>query len=452
MSIINKRLENFLLIKDKTKDLNCITQDLSESARDIAKSFSDTQRSSPLFGKLFSIKDNINIKGHPTTCASRILKNHKSIYNATAISRIEKSGGLIVAKTNLDEFGMGSSNEYSIYGACKNPINNEYVPGGSSGGSAASVASNLVDISLGSDTGGSVRQPASFCGIYGLKPTYGRISRYGLTAFASSFDQIGVLSRELEDLTTTFECIAGYDKSDNTTSREKVENFKYSSVKTEKNIIGIPKEYMSDSIHPNIKDKMNKIIKFLKQNNFKIKNVSLPLTKECIGAYYVLTTAEASSNLSRYDGVVYGNRVNSDEIVEMYKKTRTNSFGDEVKRRIILGTFILSSGYYDSYYNQALKVRRLIRNDFINAFKKVDILLTPTSPSLPFKIGEKIKDPVDMYLSDIFTVPMSLAGIPAMNIPFGMSDQNLPIGLQLTANHFEENKIFGLAKFIKDNF
>ena len=451
-SIINKRLENFLLTRDKTKDLNCITQDLSDSAKNIANSFSDAQRSSPLFGKLFSVKDNINIKGYSTTCASDILKNHKSIYSATVISRIEKSGGIIVAKTNLDEFGMGSSNEYSIYGACKNPINNEYVPGGSSGGSATSVASNLVDISLGSDTGGSVRQPASFCGIYGLKPTYGRISRYGLTAFASSFDQIGILSKELKDLTTTFECIAGYDKFDNTTSKKSVEKFNYSSSDTKKYVVGIPAEYMSDSIHLDVKNKMNKIIKFLKQNNFKIKNISLPLTKKCIGTYYILTTAEASSNLSRYDGVLYGNRVDSDEIVEMYKKTRTKNIGDEVKRRIILGTFILSSGYYDSYYNQALKVRRLIRNDFTNAFKEVDVLLTPTSPSPAFKIGEKNKNPVNMYLSDIFTVPMSLAGIPAMNVPLGVSSEDLPIGLQLAANHFNENKIFSLARFIKDNF
>ena len=451
IDIINKRLQDFLSIKAKVKGINCITENLYDRAKNISNSFSKDQQSGTLFGKLFSIKDNINIKGYSTTCASKILRNHKSVYNATVISRIEKAGGLIVAKTNLDEFGMGSSNEHSIYGPCKNPVNENYVPGGSSGGSAASVASNLVDISLGSDTGGSVRQPASFCGIYGLKPTYGRISRYGLTAFASSFDQIGILSKKLEDLISTFECISGYDEFDNTSSKNSVEKFNYSSSETKKNVIGIPKEYMSDSIHPEIKNKMNEMIKFLKLNNFKIRDVSLPLTKQCIGVYYFLTTAEASSNLSRYDGVIYGDRINSDDIIQMYKKTRTNSFGDEVKRRIILGTFILSSGYYDSYYNQAQKVRRLIRNDFTNAFKDVDLLLTPTSPSPAFKIGEKIKDPVNMYLSDIFTVPMSLAGMPAMNIPFGFSSKNLPIGLQLTANQFEENKIFSLARFINDN-
>ena len=451
ISILNKKIDEFLLNKDRTKDLNCITQDLSERARQNINSFNDLENTESLLGKLFSIKDNINVKGYPTTCSSKILKNHKSLYDATVISRIEESGGLIVAKTNLDEFGMGSSNEFSIYGECKNPINTQYVPGGSSGGSAASVASGLVDVSLGSDTGGSVRQPASFCGIYGLKPTYGRISRYGLTSFASSFDQVGILSRELDDIISTFECIAGYDDFDNTSSKVNVDSFSYSRERTQKYVIGIPKEFMLDSIHSDVKKKMDSIITFLEKNNFKIKDISLPLTDKSIGVYYVLTTAEASSNLSRYDGVVYGNRVNSEEIIEMYKNTRTDSFGDEVKRRIILGTFILSSGYYDSYYNQALKVRRLIKDDFINAFNDVDIILTPTSPSPAFKIGEKTKDPVNMYLSDIFTVPMSLAGIPAMNIPFGCSDDKLPIGLQLSSNHFEENKIFSLAKFIEEN-
>lgn len=450
-SILNKKIDEFSLNINRTKSLNCITQDLSERARKNINSFNDLENNGPLLGKLFSIKDNINIKGYPTTCSSKILKNHKSLYDATVISRIESSGGLIVAKTNLDEFGMGSSNEFSIYGECKNPINPEYVPGGSSGGSAASVASGLVDVSLGSDTGGSVRQPASFCGIYGLKPTYGRISRYGLTAFASSFDQVGILSKTLDDMISTFESIAGYDSFDNTTSKLDVDSYTYCEEETRKFTIGVPREFMVDSIHPEIKEKMNIMITFLEKNDFIVKDISLPLTDKSIGVYYVLTTAEASSNLSRYDGVVYGDRVEAEEVVEMYKNTRTNSFGDEVKRRIILGTFILSSGYYDSYYNQALKVRRLIKNDFVKAFNDVDIILTPTSPSPAFKIGEKTKDPVNMYLSDIFTVPMSLAGIPAMNIPFGNSSSGLPIGLQLSSNHFNENKIFSFARFIEQN-
>ena len=451
ISTLNKKIDAFLLKKERNKDLNCITQNLASRALKSIDSFNDSENPGPLLGKLFSIKDNINVKGFLTTCSSKILKNHKSLYDATVISRIEESGGLIVAKTNLDEFGMGSSNEFSIYGECKNPINTKYVPGGSSGGSASSVASGLVDVSLGSDTGGSVRQPASFCGIYGLKPTYGRISRYGLTAFASSFDQIGILSRELDDLITTFECIAGYDHLDNTSSEKSVDSFSYSSQETQDYVIGVPKEFMIDSIHPDVKRKIDTMITYLEKNNFKIKEISLPLTDKSIGVYYILTTAEASSNLSRYDGVVYGNRVDSDEIIDMYKNTRTDSFGDEVKRRIILGTFILSSGYYDSYYNQALKVRRLIKDEFIKAFNDVDIILTPTSPSPAFKIGEKTKDPVNMYLSDVFTVPMSLAGIPAMSIPFGCSKEKLPIGIQLSSKHFEENKIFSLAKFIGQN-
>ena len=449
---IEERLLEYADAKNQAHETNCITEDLSNRAKHVLNKFSSTQIKGPLFGKLFSIKDNINIKGYSTTCASNILKNHKSIYTATAVSRIEKAGGLVVAKTNLDEFGMGSSNEHSIFGPSKNPANKDFVCGGSSGGSAASVASGIVDISLGSDTGGSVRQPASFCGVYGLKPTYGRVSRYGLTAFASSFDQIGVLSRDLDDLIFTFESISGYDVKDNTTSKNKLNIFNFSSSKTKKMVVGIPKEYMTESIDVDVKSKMSKMIKFLKQNDFIVKDITLPLTNKCIGVYYILTTAEASSNLSRYDGVVYGKRNDSRDIIEMYKTTRTKYFGDEVKRRIILGTFILSSGYYDSYYNKALKVRRLIKNDFTSAFKTVDILLTPTSPFPAFRIGEKINDPIRMYLSDIFTVPMSLAGLPAMNVPVGLSTSDLPIGLQLTANQFDENKIFSLAKFIGDNF
>ena len=452
MDIIENKILEYKNAKEKHSKINCITQDLSDRAKDISNNFTESQTSGKLFGKLFSIKDNINIKGYQTTCASDILKNHKSIYTATAISRIENAGGLVVAKTNLDEFAMGSSNEHSIFGPCKNPINNDYVCGGSSGGSAASVSSDIVDVSLGSDTGGSVRQPASFCGVYGLKPTYGRISRYGLTAFASSFDQIGVLSKNINNLISTYEVIAGYDVNDSTTSKKEVQKFSFSNKDTKKMVIGIPREYSENSVHPDIKNKISDMIKFLKQNDFSVVDVSLPLTKKCISVYYILTTAEASSNLSRYDGVLYGNREKSSNIADMYKKTRTKFFGDEVKRRIILGTFILSSGYYDSYYNKALKVRRLIKNDFIKAFKDVDLILTPTSPFPPFKIGEKINNPIKMYLSDIFTVPMSLAGLPAMNIPVGLGDLELPIGLQLTANQFEENKIFSLAKFINDNY
>ena len=450
--IIKQKLEKYHLENQKKKDINCIINDLFDSAILKSQKFTDKQINGRLYGKLFAVKDNINIKDHPTTCASNILKNHNSIYDATAIERIEEAGGLIVAKTNLDEFAMGSSNEHSLFGASKNPNNLDYVCGGSSGGSAGAVSAKLVDIALGSDTGGSVRQPASFCGVYGLKPTYGRISRYGLTAFASSFDQIGIFSNELDDLIDTFEVIAGYDEKDLTSSDIKIEPFKYSESSTKKMRIGIPREYLDDiSIDPEVKMQADNMIDFLKKNNFIIKDISLPLTQKCISVYYILSTAEAASNLSRYDGVIYGHRDSASNIKDMYKNTRTFGFGEEVKRRIILGTFVLSSGYYDSFYNKALKVRRLIKNDFLNAFKNVDIILTPTSPSSAFKIGEKINDPIKMYLSDIYTVPMSLAGLPAMSFPARCNSKKMPIGLQLTSNQFQENKIFSLSKFINNN-
>ena len=452
IDLLRNKILKYIDVKEKYEYLNCITRDLSTPALDHLHKLDKNRLEGPLFGKTFAIKDNIHIKGFPTSCASKILDNYKSIYSSTAIKRIQKSGGIIVAKTNLDEFAMGSSNEYSIYGPSKNPINPEYVCGGSSGGSAAAVAAGMVDVALGSDTGGSVRQPASFCGIFGLKPTYGRISRYGLTAFASSFDQIGIFSRELNDLISTFEVISGYDKNDITSSKVKSENFIFSLGNTKKLTIGIPKEYMQGSINTEVKDVLLNMKSFLKKHKFTIKEIDLPLTNKSIPTYYILTTAEASSNLSRYDGVKYGIRKNGIDITEMYKKTRSFGFGKEVKRRIILGTFVLSSGYYDDYYNKALKIRRLIKDDFNRAFKKVDLILTPTSPFPPFKIGEKKKNPIEMYLSDIYTVPMSLAGLPAMNIPSGINKLGLPIGLQLTANQFEENKIFSLSNFIEENF
>ena len=448
---IAQKLEKYRIENEKNKDINCIINDLYDSATTKYQKFTKEQVEGPLHGKLFAVKDNINIKGHPTTCASKILKNHNSIYTATAIERIEKAGGLVVAKTNLDEFAMGSSNEHSIFGVSRNPNNLEYVCGGSSGGSAGVVSAEIVDIALGSDTGGSVRQPASFCGVYGLKPTYGRISRYGLTAFASSFDQIGIFSKKLDDLINTFEVISGKDDNDSTSSNFNDDNFQYSESDTKKMRIGVPKEYLESAINPEVKNKIEATIRFLKKNDFIVKDISLPLTKKCIGVYYILSTAEAASNLSRYDGVIYGDRQNAKDIKGMYKNTRSSGFGEEVKRRIILGTFILSSGYYDSYYNKALKVRRLIKNDFLKAFKDIDLILTPTSPSPAFKIGEKIDNPIDMYLSDIYTVPMSLAGLPAMSVPVGNDNNKMPIGLQLTANQFEENKIFALSKFIKNN-
>lgn len=444
---IDTFIENF---PDDNQRLNCFILNLGLNTKEQFKKYTKAQLKGRLFGKLISVKDNINIKGFPTTCSSNILDRYISLFNATVVDRLIKEGGLIVGKTNMDEFAMGSSNEFSIFGPCKNPHNLEYVSGGSSGGSAVSVASRLVDISLGSDTGGSVRQPASFCGIYGLKPTYGRISRYGLVAFASSFDQIGVFARNLNDIIDTFESISGVDCMDSTTSSQDVDFFNFSNKESEKIKVGVPIEYLTENLQPEIKKTIDRIEKKLKVNGIDVIPISLKHTRECIPAYYILTTAEAASNLSRYDGVRYGKRYSSNNLLNMYNQTRSNGFGPEVKRRIIMGNFVLSSGYYDSFYGAAQKIRRLIKDDFINVFKKVDIIMAPTSPSTAFKISEKIKDPMQMYLSDIFTVPASLAGIPAMNIPVGFDNVGLPIGIQLMANYFKENDIFKMSQYIKE--
>ena len=404
-----------------------------------------------LFGKTIAIKDNLNLINTPTTCASKILDGHDSIYTATAVQKIIDAQGSIVAKTNMDEFAMGSSNEHSVYGPTKNPHNIDYVPGGSSGGSAVAVAAGIVDMALGSDTGGSVRQPASFCGVYGLKTTYGRVSRYGLTAFASSFDQVGVFANSVEDTASLFEVIAGHDKKDSTSAKEIVEPFDYNESATKKLRIGLPKEFLGEGINPEIRQALTQKVEYLKDSKFQIIDVSLPHTEHAIATYYILTTAEASTNLSRFDGVRFGHRATSDDLSEMYLYSRSNGFGDEVKRRIMLGTFVLSSGYYDAYYTQAQKVRRLIRDDYTNVFDEVDVLLTPTSPILPFKRGEKLTDPLQMYMADVCTVPMSLAGVPALNIPVGKSKMGLPIGLQLTGNFFREKNLFGVAQFLESN-
>ncbi len=429
----------------RLSELNCITVDLTESAKKHASTLNPNGR---LYSKTIAIKDNLNLENTATSCASKILDGHESIYTATSVQKIIDEGGAIVAKTNMDEFAMGSSNEHSKFGATKNHHNKQYVPGGSSGGSAVAVASGIVDMALGSDTGGSVRQPASFCGVYGLKPTYGSVSRYGLTAFASSFDQVGVFANSVEDTALLFEVIAGYDKKDSTSSTNNNSPFVYNESKAKQLKIGIPKEFFSEGIHPEISDQIKEKIDILKDNGFSVKDVSLPHTEFAIATYYILTTAEASTNLSRFDGVRYGYRSNDEDLEWLYKNSRSNGFGEEVKRRIMLGTFVLSSGYYDAYYTKAQKVRRLIREDYINVFKDVDVLLTPTSPILPFKMGEKLTDPLQMYLADVCTVPINLAGIPALNVPSGFSTNGLPIGLQLIGNFNNENDLFSIAKFL----
>ena len=429
-------------------NLNCITADLTKFA---SSNISSLNTDGILFGKTIAIKDNLNLINTPTTCASKILDGHDSIYTATSVQKIIDAQGSIVAKTNMDEFAMGSSNEHSVFGSVKNPHNVDYVPGGSSGGSAVAVAAGIVDMALGSDTGGSVRQPASFCGIYGLKPTYGRVSRYGLTAFASSFDQVGVFANSVEDTASLFEVIAGHDKNDSTSAKEIVEPYSYNKLDVKNLRIGLPKEFLGEGIDPEICNALKEKVDFLKENRFTIVDVSLPHTEHAIATYYILTTAEASTNLSRFDGVRFGQRATSDDLHEMYVKSRSDGFGQEVKRRIMLGTFVLSSGYYDAYYTQAQKVRRLIRDDYTKVFDEVDVLLTPTSPILPFKRGKKLTNPLQMYMADICTVPMSLAGVPALNIPTGKSKSGLPIGLQLTGNFFKENDLFGVAKLLESN-
>ena len=403
-----------------------------------------------LKNKTFLVKDNIAIKDEFLSCASNILKSYRSPYNATVIDRINDEGGVIVGQTNCDEFAMGSSSEFSIYGPVKNPFNLKLVAGGSSGGSAAAIAEGLSDIALGSDTGGSVRQPAAFCGIYGLKPSYGRISRYGLVAHASSFDTIGIMSKSIKDVYSTFCAIAGRDNKDSTSMNINIP--KISSLKDAKlpESIGIINDKILEQVNIEIIEKYRQLVSYLKSKKVQIIEIDLPYFEYCIPAYYVLTMAEASSNLSRFDGVRYGNRANTKDLYKLYIDSRSKGFSDEVKRRIMTGTYVLSSGYYDAYFSKALKVRRLIKNGYSDLFNKCENLLIPTTPDLPFKLKDNLEDPLKMYLSDMFTVPINLAGIASLNIPAGFSSNNLPIGLQLVSNSFKEETLFSFAHILSE--
>ncbi|HJO21256.1 MAG TPA: Asp-tRNA(Asn)/Glu-tRNA(Gln) amidotransferase subunit GatA [Candidatus Marinimicrobia bacterium] len=398
-----------------------------------------------LAGKTVLVKDNIAIKGEPLTCASNILKSYKSPYSATAIDRLESHGALITGQTNMDEFAMGSSSEYSIYGSVKNPHDLTKVAGGSSGGSAAAVAEDLCDIALGSDTGGSIRQPASFCGIYGFKPTYGRISRYGLVAHASSFDTIGILSKNLEDITSAFSAMSGNDSKDATSSKEPVLSLeKYNKEKLPKNVGILSDDTLSD-VDGEIVDRYHMILDFLRKKKVNLVEVELPYFDYCVATYYVLTMAEASSNLSRFDGVRYGKRGDSKDLNETYLKSRSEGFSEEVKRRIMTGTYVLSSGYYDAYYSKALKVRRLIKNGYDKLFSDIDCLFIPTTSTTAFPLKNNLDNPIKMYLSDIFTVPFNLVGCPSLNIPAGVTKEKLPIGFQVVGNSFKEETLFNFA-------
>ncbi len=429
----DKKLHSYLFVNEKA----------IEEAKIVDEKIAKGEKLKELEGVPIAIKDNICTKDIPTTCASKILKNFIPPYDATVIKKLKEEGAIIIGKTNMDEFAFGSSTENSAFGPTKNPFDKTRVPGGSSGGSASATGANLCYASLGSDTGGSIRQPASFCGVVGFKPTYGRVSRYGLIAFASSLDQIGPITKDVSDCALLLKIISGKDNMDSTSIDIPVADYPSFLKNNIKEIkVGIPEEYFVKGIDNEIKEKVENILKKLEGEGVKLEKISLPHTEYGIAVYYIIATAEASSNLARFDGVKYGYRSNNyTNLIDMYKKTRGEGFGEEVKRRIILGTYVLSAGYYDAYYLKGQKVRTLIKKDFENAFEKVDLILTPTTPELPFKLGEKKDDPLKMYLSDIFTVNVNLSGLPGISIPAGFSSNGLPIGLQIIAPYFKEEKI-----------
>jgi len=400
-----------------------------------------------LLGIPLAIKDVLCTQGIRTTCGSRILENFVPPYDATVISKLKEQGAIILGKTNMDEFAMGSSTENSAFGITRNPWNLDYVPGGSSGGSAAAVAAHECIAALGSDTGGSIRQPASHCGIVGLKPTYGRVSRFGLIAYASSLDQIGPMTKDVTDAAILLNIIAGKDQFDSTSVDLPVPDYTKALIPEVKGLrIGIPKEYFIEGIDPEVERGIREVLRLYESLGASCQEVSLPHTPYALATYYIIATAEASSNLARYDGVKYGYRTpRASDLLNMYQKTRTEGFGQEVKRRIMLGTYTLSAGYYEAYYRKAQQVRTLFRQDFKTAFEQCDVLITPTSPTPAFRIGEKIEDPLQMYLSDIFTISINLAGIPAISLPCAFSSQGLPIGFQILGRPFAEELILRVA-------
>ena len=436
-------------IEEKESDINAfITVDregaLAQADR-VQSGINDGSMTGPLAGVPVAIKDNMCTEGIRTTCASKILENFVPQYTSEAVLNLKAKGAVILGKTNMDEFAMGSTSETSYFGATKNPWNTEHVPGGSSGGSAAAVSAGLCMGATGSDTGGSIRQPASFCGVTGIKPTYGRCSRYGIVAFASSLDQAGPMARSVKDCALMLGTMAGADDKDSTVANIPVPDYTQAltgDIKGKK--IGIPKEYRLDGLNEDVQRTWDKGIQYLKDAGAEIVDISLPHTKYALPVYYIVACAEASSNLSRYDGVRYTTRVDGNSLDEMYENTRTDGFGDEVVRRILLGTFVLSAGFYDAYYTRAQRVRRLIYNDFVEAFKQVDAILVPAAPT-PALSAEEMKNmkPVDVYAGDVFTTPASLAGVPGLSLPVGLSQNGLPIGLQVIGKHFDENTVFG---------
>lgn len=429
----------------REKDIQAFITVLDKEALERSKNISNNL--SELAGIPIGIKDNICTKNIKTTCASKMLENFVSPYDATVVEKLENKGLINIGKLNMDEFAMGGSTEYSAFKVTKNPWNLKAVPGGSSGGSAAAVAANMVPWALGSDTGGSIRQPASFCGVVGLKPTYGLVSRFGLVAFASSLDQIGPITKDVKDAAILLNVIAGHDEKDSTSENINSKDYTQCLQNNVKGLkIGVPKEYFEEGINQEVKEKLQETIKKYKELGAEIEEFSLDIADYALATYYIIACAEASSNLGRFDGIRYGYRTkNYSNLKELYRNSRSEAFGSEVKRRIILGTYVLSSGYYDAYYKKAQQVRTLVQKEFDEAFKKYDVLLTPTSPTVAFKIGERSNNPLEMYLADICTVPVNIAGLPAISIPIAVDSNGMPIGMQLIGNRFEEEKILNVA-------
>ncbi len=438
-------------INDKEKDVGAFVtltiDDAEKKAAEIDKQRKENKETSQFAGIPIGIKDNLCTKGVKTTCSSKMLENFVSPYDATVVEKLNKEGIISLGKLNMDEFAMGSSTENSAIKITHNPWNLNRVPGGSSGGSAAAVAGDLVPWALGSDTGGSIREPAAFCGVVGLKPTYGLVSRYGLVAFASSLDQVGPITKDVKDNAMLLNIIAGHDEKDSTSYDIEKKDYTKNLEKDIKGIkIGVPKEFFGEGINETVKEQLNKAIETYKKLGAIVEETSLDVAQYSLAAYYIIACAEASSNLGRFDGIRYGYRAKDyTTLKELYVNSRTEGFGDEVKRRIILGTYVLSSGYYDAYYKKAQKVRTFVKNKFDEAFKKYDVLLTPVSPTTAFKIGEKSNNPLEMYLADICTVSINIASVPAISLPCGVDSNGMPVGMQLIGNRFEEEKILNVA-------
>ena len=447
--IVDAFYKQINLVEPKIEALTSITKDLAyKQAEELDKKVNKGEKLGSIAGVPIIVKDVICVQGYPATCSSKILENFIAPYESTATSKLWEAGAICLAKSNMDEFAMGSSTENSAFKKTKNPWNLKMVPGGSSGGSAAAVSAMEAPVSLGTDTGGSVRQPAGFCGVVGLKPTYGRVSRFGLIAFASSLDQVGPFARNVYDAALLLQHISGYEPRDSTSLKVDVPDYinKLNKSVLKGKVVGVIKELLGEGVDGEVQSAIEKSIKIFKDLGCEVVEISLPNVKFSVPVYYILATAEASSNLARYDGVKYGHRAtNSKEMLSMYTKTRQEGFGAEVKRRIMLGTYALSSGYYDAYYKKAQQVRKLVTQDFLNAFEKVDLMISPTCPTTAFEIGSKVEDPLSMYISDIATVPASLAGLPAISIPCGFDSKGLPIGLQIIAPALSEELMLDAA-------